>query len=388
MTTIRYPARFAIGARLLTTTMLAAAGTATAILGPRALAQTADQSAAAGGAPIALPTVEVTPDQQGAGGAGAGGPPLSPGEKAGYSAPPVEQSTTKLDVPTFDLPIAVNTVPEQVMQDQNTINPTEALQNVSGVQTYTPLQSDQAINIRGFDSTNTYRDGLKMEQPVIPSLDSSNLQRIDVLKGPASTIFGRADPGGIVNYVTKVPLDTPYYSIQQQVGSFNLLRTVWDLTGPVPVLDSGALSYRFSGSYTKDGQFIDFVHNSQTFLAPAITWHIDPATTLTIDGEYQSRDEQRFVGIPAVGMYPASLPVYRSFDEPTSHRRRTAPHSSPRSSNIRLTAIGRSPAASSRCAPPTNRSILTQPVFPTPQSSIDLSSFNFRRPQTTPVIWI
>jgi iron complex outermembrane receptor protein len=91
---------------------------------------------------------------------------------------------------------------------------------------------------------------------------------------------------------------------------------VWDLTGPVPVGDDGALSYRFSGSYTKKGQFIDFVDNSQTFLAPAVTWKIDGATTLTIDGEFQSRNEQRFVGIPAVGMYPASLPVYRSFDEP------------------------------------------------------------------------
>ncbi|MEW6436317.1 MAG: TonB-dependent siderophore receptor [Pseudomonadota bacterium] len=261
----------------------------------------------------ALPTIDVTANQQGT---GAGGPPMSPSEQAGYSAPPVQQSSTKLNVPTFDLPIAVQTVPDQVMKDQNTINPTEALQNVSGVQTYTPLQSDQAINIRGFDSTNTYRNGLKMEQPVIPSLDSSNLQRIDVLKGPASTIFGRADPGGIVNYVTKTPLDTPYYSIEQQAGSFNLLRTEWDLTGPVQALDSGAVSYRFSGSYTKDGQFIDFIKNDQTFLAPAVTWKIDPATTLTVDAEYQHRNEQRFVGIPAVGMYPADLPVYRSFDEP------------------------------------------------------------------------
>ena len=313
-----FAARTGLRGKLLATTILAAMGAGAAFLGPRAFAQTADQPAAEGGGTMALPPIEVTGGQGGAGaGAGeGGGPPLSPGEKAGYSAPAIEQSTTKLNVPTFDLPIAVSTVPEQVMQDQNTINPTEALQNVSGVQTYTPLQNAQAINIRGFDSTNTFRDGLKMEQPVLPSLDSANLQRIDVLLGPASTIFGRSDPGGIVNYVTKVPLDIPYYSVQQQVGSFGLLRTVWDLTGPVPVLDSGALSYRFSGSYTKDGQFIDFVHNSQTFLAPAITWHIDPATTLTIDGEYQSRDEQRFVGIPAVGMYPASLPFYRSFDEP------------------------------------------------------------------------
>ena len=93
---------------------------------------------------------------------------------------------------------------------------------------------------------------------------------------------------------------------------------MWDLTGPVqaPALDNGAVSYRFTGSYTNGGQFIDFVNNDQTFLAPAITWKIDPATTLTIDAEYQNRDRQRFAGNPAIGMYPASLPAYRSFEEP------------------------------------------------------------------------
>ncbi|MGH6813468.1 MAG: TonB-dependent siderophore receptor [Methylocella sp.] len=261
-----------------------------------------------------LPTVEVTttPEGEAGGGEGVNAP------NQGYSAPPVKQSTTKIDVPTFDLPVAVATVPEQVIQDQNAISVQDALQNVSGVQTYTGLQSDLITNIRGFDTLKAYRDGLLIEgnNGLVTSFDTANLQRIDVLKGPASFLFGRADPGGIINYVTKKPLDAPYYSVEQQGGSFNLLRTVWDLTGPVQVLDNGAVSYRFSGSYTKGGQFIDFIDNDQTFLAPAITWHIDPATTLTIDAEYQRRDRQRFAGIPAIGMYPASLPVYRSFEEP------------------------------------------------------------------------
>ncbi|MGH6834040.1 MAG: TonB-dependent siderophore receptor [Methylocella sp.] len=283
-------------------------------------AQTADPppapAEAAGGA-ITLPTVEVTATQEGAGAAGGGEGVNAPNQ--GYSAPPIQQSTTKIDVPTFDLPVAVATVPEQVIQDQNAFNIEDALQNVSGVRSYNNTQADQTNNIRGFDTFNTFRDGLLIKGTVVSvAIDTANLQRIDVLKGPASFLFGRADPGGIINLVTKKPLDAPYYSVEQQAGSFNLLRTVWDLTGPVQVLDDGAVSYRFSGSYTKGGQFIDFINNRNVFLAPAVTWKIDPATTLTIDAEYQNRDRHRFAGIPAIGMYPASLPVYRSFEEPNA----------------------------------------------------------------------
>ncbi|HXW71120.1 MAG TPA: hypothetical protein VEK34_06745 [Methylocella sp.] len=75
------------------------------------------------------------------------------------------------------------------------------------------------------------------------------------MKGPASFLFGRSDPGGIINLVTKTPLDTPYYSIQQQGGSFGLARTVWDLTGPVAIegFPDKAVSFRLSGAYTTGG---------------------------------------------------------------------------------------------------------------------------------------
>ena len=103
----------------------------------QAFAQTADQPAAGSGGAIALPTVEVTATDGGGEGGGAGnGPPESPGEKAGYSAPAIQQSTTKIAVPTFDLPIAIQTVPEQVIIDQNAVNIQSALENVSGVRSY------------------------------------------------------------------------------------------------------------------------------------------------------------------------------------------------------------------------------------------------------------
>lgn len=279
-----------------------------------ALAQTADPPAAASGGAIALPTVEVTATE---GGSATGGEGVNaPNE--GYNAPAVSQTTTKIDVPTFDLPIAVQTVPEQIIQDQSAFTIQEAIENVSGVRSANNNVEGYVFNIRGFDSFNVFRDGLLIGVAIPQSYDTSNLQDVQVLKGPASFLFGRADPGGVINLVTKKPLDAPYYSISQDFGSFNLYRTVWDLTGPVqvPELDKGALSYRFSGSYTNGGQFVDFINNSNVFLAPSVTWKIDPATTLTVDGQYTHQDAQSFVGIPAVGSYPASLPVYRSLQEP------------------------------------------------------------------------
>src|SRR5205807_5038351 len=100
------------------------------------------------------------------GGGGEGGPPESPGEKAGYSAPPVKQSTTKIDVPTFDLPIAVQTVPEQVIVDQNAIKIEDALQNVSGVRSIKNNIEGYVFNIRRFQTTNVFHDGITILESV------------------------------------------------------------------------------------------------------------------------------------------------------------------------------------------------------------------------------
>ena len=186
-------------------------------------------------APSPLPTVEVTATEGGGEGGGAGnGPPESPGEKAGYSAPPIA-SATKITMPIFDLPISLQTVPEQVIIDQNAITIQDAIENVSGVRSNNNNIEGYVYNIRGFTTFNVFRNGLLVGTAIPQGYDTANLQAIEVLKGPASFLFGRADPGGVINRVTKKPLDTPYNSITRRFGSFNLWRTVWDFTGPVQV---------------------------------------------------------------------------------------------------------------------------------------------------------
>lgn len=290
---------------------------AVALLAAFSTTTLAQEAATQGTVPLPAVNVET-------GGAGQGG----------YSAPPVLQSTTKIDVPTFDLPVSVQTVPKQVIEDQNAFVLQDVIQNVSGVRSNSNNLEGYVYNIRGFTSFNVFRNGLLVGVAIPQSYDTSNLQSVEVLKGPASFLFGRGDPGGVINRVTKQPLDAPYYSLTEEFGSFKLWRQVWDLTGPVqvPVLADGAVSYRLAGSYTNGGQFVDFIDNKSLFLAPSLTWRIGPATTLTVEAEYTHQNAQSNVGQPAISLnpqlnldpfsvlrpnlYPANIPVYRSFGEP------------------------------------------------------------------------
>jgi iron complex outermembrane receptor protein len=150
--------------------------------------------------------------------------------------------------------------------------------------------------------------------------NTANLERVDVLKGPGSILYGRSEPGGIINLVTKQPLETPYHAIQQQIGSFANYRTTIDSTGPIT--EDGSLLYRFNMAYENLGSFRDFVHNEGVFIAPVVRWNIDPATQITAEFEYQQFDGKPDPGIPPIGNWPASLPRNRFVGDPLNDRNR------------------------------------------------------------------
>ncbi|MGH8651652.1 MAG: TonB-dependent siderophore receptor [Gammaproteobacteria bacterium] len=164
-----------------------------------------------------------------------------------------------------------------------------------------------------------YRDGLRHIGSItgIGPLGTANLDRIEVLKGPASILFGRIEPGGLINLVSKQPLATPYYySLQQQVGSFDLYRTTLDATGPVTKDET--LLYRVNLAYENAGSFIEFLENERVFIAPTLRWEISPATQATFELQYKHSRDPRFRGIPAIGDRPADLPRERNLSEPGS----------------------------------------------------------------------
>ena len=226
-------------------------------------------------------------------------------------------TATKTDTPILDTPVSVQVVPRSVMDDQKTTRIRDALENVSGVRAQTTLGGGNGFIIRGFRNSRVYRNGLLVNGDGFPTeIDAGNLQSIDVLKGPAAVLFGRIEPGGLINITTKKPLDIPYYSLEQQFGSYDYYRTQWDAMGAITTDKS--LLYRFTGAYQSNNSFRDFVFTDRVLVNPSITWRPTDKTDLTLSVEGLDQDYQADFGIPAVGTRPAPIPISRSLDDPNS----------------------------------------------------------------------
>jgi iron complex outermembrane receptor protein len=221
-------------------------------------------------------------------------------------------SATKTDTPIMETPVSIQVVPRAVMDDQKTSRIKDALENVSGVRTQSTLGMGTGFILRGFRTSSTYRNGLLAGFGGLQSeFDTSNLESIEVLKGPASVLYGRAEPGGLVNVTTKKPLDSPYYSLEQQIGSYDFYRTQWDATGPVT--DDKSVLYRFTGSYQNNNSFRDFISDDRVNAAGAVTWKLTDATDMTLSVEGMEQNFQADLGVPVIGKRPASVPINRSY---------------------------------------------------------------------------
>ena len=158
---------------------------------------------------------------------------------AGYASG-VANSATRLPESILDTPRSVNVVPQSVIEDRAILDPQEAIQNVSGVQRgFSRTGIGESYSVRGFAQQALFKDGFRAGQsPATFSpftfegpTDVANLERIEVLKGPSALLYGRGEPGGTVNYVTRTPAFETQSSLQQYFGSFDLYRTEVHVNG-------------------------------------------------------------------------------------------------------------------------------------------------------------
>jgi len=241
---------------------------------------------------------------------------------SGAYAFPDAAGATKTDTPIMETPVSVQVIPRQVLEDQQIIRLTDALQNVSGViQSNDGYGTADSFTIRGFDQAEmTYEDGLRLDQYSTSGfpVDLANLDRVEVAKGPASVLYGQAEPGGLVNIVTKKPLDAPYYSLQQQFGSFGVYRTTLDVTGP---LASKTLFYRFILDYENAGSFRDFISTHRLSLFPSLQWKPNEQNQVTLQLKYGMGSYFLDNGIPFLSDgTPANIPTSRNLAEPNTNR--------------------------------------------------------------------
>lgn len=211
-------------------------------------------------------------------------PVLVAAQRESYVVPNAT-SGTKTNTPIMETPLNVQVISQQVLKDQQVIRLEDALKNVSGVTTQRGTFADDVLFLRGFQTGTLFRNGFRMEGTGGPiGLQFANVERIEVLKGPAATLYGRVEPGGMVNVITKQPLASPYYSLTQQFGSYSLYRTSLDATGPLTKDDT--LLYRFNMSYQNSGSFRDLVTDKNVFLAPVLKWNISPRTQAILEMNY------------------------------------------------------------------------------------------------------
>ncbi|MET0744846.1 MAG: TonB-dependent receptor plug domain-containing protein, partial [Microvirga sp.] len=197
-------------------------------------------------------------------------------------------SVTKTNTPLIETPQSVSVITSDQIERQEVRTIRAATRYSSGVTPEVTGGADTrfgGFNIRGFDATanSSFIDGLRLPSTASINffgLDPYGAERIEILKGPASVLFGQNGPGGLVNYVTKRPTATPLREIEINGGSFGLIEGRFDLSGPAG--PGSPFGYRLSGVVRNSQNQVDFVDDDRIFIAPVVTWDPDAATSLTI----------------------------------------------------------------------------------------------------------
>ncbi|WP_241024738.1 TonB-dependent siderophore receptor [Burkholderia sp. Ac-20365] len=228
------------------------------------------------------------------------------GAADGY-VPVTATTATKTDTPLIETPQSVSVVTRDQMTDQNVQSVPEALRYTAGV--VSEIRGGSAAGApylfsRGF-YLEQFLDGSRLPSDVsfgyaIPSFDPYGLERIDVLHGPSSVLYGQANPGGVANLVSKQPTTTPVHEVFFTTGSHNRVEGGFDLGGALT--PDGTLSYRLTAAATDVDTQVNDTKQKHVYIAPAITWKPDQDTTLTVLAKYQRDPDVGYYNfVPALG---------------------------------------------------------------------------------------
>ncbi|MBZ9919443.1 TonB-dependent siderophore receptor [Mesorhizobium sp. BR1-1-12] len=193
-----------------------------------------------------------------------------------------------------EVPQSVSVVGRQEIEDQGAQKADEALRYTAGVfaQPFGPDSDTNWMYIRGFDATatGTYMDGLQLFSYGFGGfyVDSFGLERIEVLKGPASVLYGGSNPGGLVNYVSKRPDFERTRYVETGINDAGNVYLGFDIGD---VANNGTVSYRMTGKVAGGDTYSDLQNGWRGFISPSISWKPDEATTLTILANYSHIDE-------------------------------------------------------------------------------------------------
>ena len=247
---------------------------------------------------------------------------------ADLPAYPVENaaSGTKTDTPLLEVPQTVNVIPRQLLDDQNDISLREALRNVGGVNVSGGYRDYDIYKIRGFESNGfTYLDGLLVDRQQNFQEEPFGLERIEVIQGPASVLYGQSPPGGLVNLVSKTPQKATFTDLEIGGGSFDLAEVGVDTNATLN--QSGSVYGRLNVLWRQSNTFTEYVDPSQRVLvAPSLTIELAKNTKLTLLGQYYLNYSNQGFPIPAAGFVlpnvNGDVSIRRNIGEPDTFNTR------------------------------------------------------------------
>lgn len=214
---------------------------------------------------------------------------------------------TKTDTPILEIPQAINVVTADQIETQGARNLTQALRYTPGlgVNGFTDRNAiADEITSRGFAPTPLYLDGAYLPYAGslggAPQIDPYTLERVEVLKGPSSVLYGQNQPGGVVNMVSKRPTTEQRSQVKFGLGSYHRVNGAFDTSGPID--EEKQFSYRLVGLAKKGNEQVAHTNNERLLLAPSLTWTPSEDTSLTLLAQIQ-RDDGLFdyQALPMVG---------------------------------------------------------------------------------------
>ena len=195
-------------------------------------------------------------------------------------------TATKVATPINEIPQSISVVSKEILKDQQAYRLGEVVKNVAGVNQFSHYND---FTMRGFRGGARLINGLRSEMNFFSMPITPNLERVEIIKGPASALFADANPGGTINMITKKPLPVAKQSISFAGGSYSTKRGGVDVTGPIG--EGGKFMYRFNGGYENSNAFRDFQGNESFLIAPTLSFVDEQlGTKFNIDFVYSEDD--------------------------------------------------------------------------------------------------
>jgi iron complex outermembrane receptor protein len=208
---------------------------------------------------------------------------------------------TKTDTPIIETPQSISVISAEQIAVLQPGNLSDALLYTAGVNkaAYVDRVADQFV-VRGFGKVSPYQDGMRYQVGIYDGqIEPYGLERLEVLKGAASTLYGTLPPGGMINVVTKQPTVDPLHEIKLEAGNFDRKQIAADFGGALT--QDGDWSYRLTALHRDSGTSMDYGKDNRTFVAGAVRWQPTAVTSLTLRAEYQHDDTVYTPGLPLYG---------------------------------------------------------------------------------------